>query len=132
MHQQIMSGINFYVDVNKCPTCGRSNEIHVGKLTHSYKFCFQKFDNGSMVLGSYREWIDFIEQNGLELRGIEQNNDEERTYTLDEFIQMIDDSMSRTSHLVNRDLLPPDVWNLVKTSFYVDPLGYEFSINTFD
>jgi hypothetical protein len=127
-----MSGINFYVVVNQCPACHHGIEIHVGKTAGTRKFCFEKADiDGVARLSTKKEWIEFMRTSKLAISGTDTNNDETKEYTLDEFLQIVDGSQSKRSHLVNHDNIPADVWELVRKNYYIDPEGYEFSTSSF-
>jgi len=55
-------GTNFYTKINHCNDCGRYDEIHLGKSSYGWKFCFQL--NGEKFyknVDEMRDWLKYKE-----------------------------------------------------------------------
>lgn len=51
-------GTNYYTRVNECKYCNRFEEIHLGKSSFGWKFCFNL--NGKKYYSDFEELKDFI------------------------------------------------------------------------
>jgi len=51
-------GTNFYTKLNECESCGRYNEIHLGKSSYGWQFSFQY--NGGLFyknISEMKKWL---------------------------------------------------------------------------
>lgn len=54
-------GTNYYAHINKCKSCGRFDEHHIGKASSGWQFLLTPFRK------SWREWIAFLLSDGVEI-----------------------------------------------------------------
>ena len=51
-------GTNYYIDINKCESCGRKDQIHLGKSSMGWQFTFQY--NGGKYYKNVDEMKEFL------------------------------------------------------------------------
>ena len=51
-------GTNYYYRDEKCPTCGRYDERHIGKSSAGWTFNFRGYDD----IRSYKDWLAILEK----------------------------------------------------------------------
>jgi len=58
--------MNYYLEINTCPTCNRYDRVHIGKSSCGWTFSFQGFKErsdcemiGCQVL-SYKDWLEVL------------------------------------------------------------------------
>lgn len=52
-------GTNFDVRYNICKKCGHYDELHLGKASYGWEFCFQGYP--SLWIKSVKKWKEFID-----------------------------------------------------------------------
>jgi len=52
-------GTNYYTKIKECKHCGRFEEIHLGKSSAGWKFCFNL--NGGKYYKNYEELKEFLQ-----------------------------------------------------------------------
>lgn len=59
-------GTNYYLEINTCPTCNRSEKVHIGKSIYGWTFSFQGFKEGldceevGRPILSYKDWLEVL------------------------------------------------------------------------
>jgi hypothetical protein len=51
-------GTNYYARFNKCQECGRRDELHIGKQSWGWRFCFHFID---FQFETGKDWLKFLE-----------------------------------------------------------------------
>ena len=73
-------GTNYYYRYNICDTCGRYEELHIGKTSAGWKFSFQGYDKTNFIeIKSFQDW-----KNNFNF-GITKNKNQYFGYILDEY-----------------------------------------------
>lgn len=111
-------GTNYYLTINKCSHCGRSDTIHVGKQSAGWKFLF----HGNDAIRSADTWYELITNNpggfadeyGYEVEPID-------------FWQMVNDRADQQSHLEYMAVHHPSVLS----DYWKDSNGHEFHYGEF-
>lgn len=50
-------GTNYFLEINKCSCCGRSDILYIGKSSAGWKFMFQKIPNKAE---NFEQWCDLL------------------------------------------------------------------------
>jgi hypothetical protein len=101
-------GTNYYVHNNPCKHCGRSEEIHIGKDSHGWKFMFN-YNEGKFYknFDELRDWLGgktIVDEYGREI-------------TFDNFLYRV---YSKQKDLSHSEEYPGD-------TFSFEIAGYEFT-----
>ncbi len=75
-------GTNFYLTVNRCECCGRSDELHIGKRSAGWPFSFRAQGD----LTSFSAWNQALADPVVYAIRDEYH----AAYTVEEFIAMVD------------------------------------------
>lgn len=139
-------GTNIYAIYNECPQCKRYNEIHFGKWSVGWKFCFQSHDeitfvvkhagnvsivtneSKTMSIKSVSDWRDFIISSGARLQNEygEPVDFEKEIAKIAEINQLPD----RLSHLnYNGNTISGPFWR--DGMYFKDNEGNEFAKHDF-
>lgn len=109
-------GTNYYVRLNPCANCCRHDEVHIGKQSAGWAFCFAPFKE------SFSEWKRVLEANA---EGI--YDEYGRRTPLDDFLAGIEHTKGR----LWEGSAPPEQYPYRRTLLpqyeYLDPDGYRFS-----
>ena len=105
-------GMNYYHRINLCTSCGRYDEMHIGKSSFGWSFAFhQGYPNGPVVIKTYRDWLIVLKVVG------DIYNEEGRKISIEEFETMVE-SKRNAEHNQAIDNPSPHDW--------LDPEGYAF------
>jgi hypothetical protein len=107
-------GTNYYYDINKCPTCHRSEKLHIGKSSVGWKFNFQS-EKG---IRSWDEWKDFIKSNPGKI--IDEYDKELTLEELENWIETKQNNPNNKNHI-----------NYYPEDGFLDKDGYVFSDRDF-
>ena len=102
-------GTNYDVRYNICEKCGKYNDVHLGKSSMGWEFCFQGYP--SLGIESVKKWKNFIElRNGK----IYDEYDQCISWAgLMEYINKVKENKKHKSHKY--------------AHYYKDPEGYCFT-----
>jgi hypothetical protein len=78
-------GTNYYTKIKECKCCGRFEEIHLGKSSYGWKFCFNL--NGEKYYKNYEELKDFLKDKIIK-------NEYGEEVSFKEFINLIENKQS--------------------------------------
>jgi len=81
-------GTNYYTKIKECEHCGRFEEIHLGKSSVGWKFCFNL--NGKKYYQNYGELKDFLQDKLIK-------NEYEEVVSFEKFIELIQNKQSAKS-----------------------------------
>lgn len=49
-------GTNYYAHLDACPTCGKGEELHIGKSSAGWRFSFRAHPDRHPPIVSWRDW----------------------------------------------------------------------------
>lgn len=112
-------GPNFDVRYNICKKCGNYEELHLGKASYGWEFCFQGHDS-DIKIKSVKSWKTFIDRNHGKI--FDEYN---RKKTWEEIIKWADITKDRKKHSI------PDSVGFYRgdlmEQYYYDSEGYCFT-----
>ena len=111
-------GTNFDVRYNICEKCGNYDELHLGKSSVGWEFCFQGHD--FLKINSVKLWKDFIDKNKGKI--FDEYN---RKLTWDEIMTWVENSKGGKEHSTLNSIgfyRGKDI-----ERYYKDPEGYCFT-----
>lgn len=111
-------GTNFDVRYNICEECGRYDDLHLGKSSIGWEFCFQGYeyhDFRQLRIRSIKDWKDFIDKNNGKI--FDEYN---RECTWDEIMTWTEGKKEGKKHE-----------SMQYTEYYRDSEGYSFTDNDF-
>ena len=109
-------GTNYYAKFEICDSCGRSEEIHLGKSSCGWTFMFQSHDDPPIK--SYRDLLDWLDQSDAQIF-----NEYQEKITVKEFRDIVE-NRSHPRGLLNYAKQYPD-------GSFLDPDGNSFSTGNF-
>jgi len=90
-------GMNYYLKINICPTCNRSDVIHIGKSSCGWTFSFQGFKErsdcemiGQQIL-SYKDWLEVLPMGII-------TNEDGKEISLDEFKEKVESKRNESNN----------------------------------
>ena len=120
-------GTNYYARENACPTCGKGNEIHIGKSSGGWTFSFHAVDEWETEEGvpirSYKDWIRFLSKDNVKIFD-EYGNECNLKYLKD-----LVESKRKEKH--NHTLYCQNEYPTLYQSNFLDPAGHSFSEGEF-
>lgn len=100
-------GTNYTAYVDRCPNCGRSDELHIGKRSIGWRFCWRA--HPSRGLKTRTDWEQLLTGKNVTIRD-EYGHDVD----VKEFLEMVS---ARDAQPYNEGYGPDD---------YLDPAGNRF------
>jgi len=117
-------GTNYNAIYDKCGRCGRSEQIHIGKLSGGWEFMFRAHCEPQLEsVADRRRWL---KESGAEVRS--EYGD---SLSGDDFWALIERSRGKKNHVDFMENEYPHRDRPISRDDYKDPEGWSFSRNDF-